>query len=63
MLKDHEKDVAEFQKEAANGKASAVKNAASQGETVISEHLKMVQKMAQDHGVTGGKTSSGADSH
>lgn len=55
MLKDRKKDAAEFQKEASTGKNPQLKDAASQGETVVSDHLQMIQKIAQNHGVATGK--------
>ena len=62
MVKDHQKDAAEFQKEATNGKNPQLKDAASQGEKVISEHLQMIQKMAQDHGSKTGQTAATTNS-
>jgi len=61
MVKDHQKDAAEFQKEATSGKSQALKGAASKGETIISGHLQMIEKMAQDHGVSSGKMAGGAN--
>jgi putative membrane protein len=58
MVKDHEKDSAEFQKEATNGKSQAVKDVATQGAPIISEHLRMIQKIAQDHGLSNGQTAA-----
>jgi putative membrane protein len=52
MLKDHEEDLADFQKEEANATSPAVKAAAKQGETVISRHLAMIKKIAAAHNVT-----------
>ena len=39
MVKDHQKDLSEFRKEASSGKSPAVKDAASQGAPIIEEHL------------------------
>jgi putative membrane protein len=47
MVKDHEKDQKEFKQEAANATNPALKQVATQGEQVISEHLQMVQQIAQ----------------
>ena len=58
MVKDHEKDSAEFQKEASNGKSQAVKDAASQGAPIISEHLRMIQQIAQAHNMSSGQTAA-----
>jgi putative membrane protein len=52
MVKDHEEDLADFKKEAETGTSPSVKNAARQGETVVSHHLAMIRKIAQDHNVT-----------
>jgi putative membrane protein len=43
MVKDHKKDVAEFQKEAKSGKDSDVKSWASTTLPTLEDHLKMVQ--------------------
>jgi len=67
MVKDHQKDLSEFRKEASSGKSQAVKDAASQGAQVIEEHLKMAQQIAQKVGASGGNgsdtTSSGGSSN
>jgi putative membrane protein len=52
MVKDHESDLNEFKKEAQSGTSAKVKNAASQGATVISEHLAMIRQVAQAHGIS-----------
>jgi len=52
MVKDHEKDLADFKKESATGTAQPVKDAASQGSEVISHHLEMIKQIAQAHNVT-----------
>ena len=57
MVKDHRQDLMEFKKEASTGKSSAVKDAASQGASVVSEHLMMVQDLAKKHGAGGGSSS------
>lgn len=49
MVKDHQKDLADFKKEAGTGTSAEVKNAAGQGATVVGEHLDMIQKIAQAH--------------
>jgi putative membrane protein len=46
MVQDHKKDVAEFQKEASNGKDPDVKNFASQTLPTLKEHLQMAQQSA-----------------
>ena len=51
MVKDHEADLKAFQNEAATGTSQAVKDAASQGATVVSMHLEMIKKIAATHHV------------
>lgn len=51
MVKDHKKDVAEFQKEANSGKNADVKSFASSTLPTLQEHLRMAQDVA-------GKTGS-----
>jgi len=46
QLKDHEKDVAEFKKEAATGKDSGIKNFAQSTLPTLQEHLKLAQQIA-----------------
>jgi putative membrane protein len=61
MLKDHQKDVADFQKEATTGSSPQVKDAASQGEKVISEHLNMIRQIAQAHNVDAGEGTTASN--
>ena len=51
MVKDHQKDLAEFKKEANSGNDTSIKDAATQGSQVISEHLQMAEQLAQKHNV------------
>jgi putative membrane protein len=51
MVKDHENDLQAFKSEAANASSPAVKDAASQGEKVVSEHLNMIEQIAATHHV------------
>lgn len=51
MVKDHEADLKAFQNEASTGTSQAVKDAASQGATVVSMHLEMIKKIAATHHV------------
>jgi putative membrane protein len=51
MVKDHETDLNDFKKESQDGKSAKVKDAASQGASVISEHLTMIRQIAQAHGI------------
>ena len=45
MVKDHEKDLAEFQKEAQSGTDADVKAFAAKGAKMVSSHLKMAQEI------------------
>ena len=47
MLKDHRKDVKEFEDEAKNGKDPAVKQFAQQTLPTLREHLQMAEKLAK----------------
>jgi putative membrane protein len=58
MVQDHKKDLSEFKKEASSGNATSIKDAASQGAQVISEHLQMAQQMAQKHKIQMGDAMS-----
>ncbi|HUN87344.1 MAG TPA: DUF4142 domain-containing protein [Terriglobales bacterium] len=60
MVNDHKEDVAEFQKEAQNGKDPAVKNFAQQTLPVLEEHLQMAQQdeQALNHGKSNGQTTA-----
>lgn len=51
MVEDHRKDLAAFKKEAASTADPQLKKAAEHGATVIGEHLRMAEKLAQDHNV------------
>jgi putative membrane protein len=51
MVKDHKQDLSDFQMEASNGQDPAVKDAATQGSHVISQHLQMAQQLAKDQNV------------
>jgi putative membrane protein len=53
MLKDHKHDHTAFQQEAQMGSDPNVKQAAAQGEQVISAHLEMIKQIAQSQGVSG----------
>lgn len=58
VLQDHEKDLSEFKKEASLGNDTSIKDAASQGAQVISEHLQMARQMAQKHNIQMGDAMS-----
>ena len=51
MVKDHQKDLSDFQTESSSGQDAAVKDAATQGSQVISQHLQMAQQLAKDQNV------------
>jgi putative membrane protein len=51
MVKDHKQDLSEFQLEASSGQDAAVKDAATQGSQVISQHLQLAQQLAKDQDV------------
>ena len=54
MLKDHMADQKAFKTEATNGQIPAVKDAATQGGTVIDTHLAKIKEIAQAHNVSAG---------
>jgi putative membrane protein len=60
MVKDHKQDLKEFKDAAQTAQNPNVKQAAQQGAGVISQHLQMIQQIAQTHNVAtdGKKTSS-----
>ena len=58
MVQDHKKDLSEFKKEASSGNDTSIKDAASKGAQVISEHLQMAQQMAQKHNIQMGDAMS-----
>jgi putative membrane protein len=47
MVKDHSKDISEFQKEAKNGKDESIKNFAAQTLPTLQSHLDQAHKMEQ----------------
>ena len=51
MVKGHKETDALFTKEASSGQDQTVKDAASQGSKVISEHLQMIQQISKDQNV------------
>jgi putative membrane protein len=52
MVKDHKEDLKEFKSEEETTQNPNVKQAVQQGETVISQHLQLIQQIAQSHNVT-----------
>jgi putative membrane protein len=51
MVKDHDEDIAEFKKEARDGKDSDVRNWASKTLPTLQEHLHLIERVAQSNGV------------
>ena len=51
MVKDHQQDEKEFKREAENASDPALKDVAAQGEQMISEHLQMIEQIAQKNSV------------
>ena len=51
MVKDHKEDLKDFQNEAQVAQDPNVKQIAQQGSTVISQHLQLIQQIAQKHNV------------
>ena len=52
MVKDHHKDLREFQDEATSTTDPALKAAAEKGVKMISEHTMVVDKIAKDKGIS-----------
>jgi len=51
MVKDHKQDLKDFKSEAQMAQDPNVKKAAEEGTTVISQHLQMIEQIAQIHNV------------
>jgi putative membrane protein len=61
MVKDHKEDLKEFKNEAQSALNQNVKQTAQQGAGVISQHLQMIEQIAQNHNVaTDGKSKTSA---
>jgi putative membrane protein len=54
MLKDHKQDLKDFKDEAQMTKDPNVKQAAEQGQTLITQHLQLIEQIAQNHNVATG---------
>jgi putative membrane protein len=61
MVRDHEKDLQAFKAQAASASSPAVREAAAQGERVVSHHLEMIRQIAQAHNVTVRATGDAAE--
>ncbi|HTU44034.1 MAG TPA: DUF4142 domain-containing protein [Bryobacteraceae bacterium] len=59
MVKDHQEDVKEFQKEADKGKDPQIKNFAAQTLPVLQQHLSKIQSIESNMGSGGGSSSHG----
>jgi putative membrane protein len=57
MVQDHQKDVAEFQKEVRSGQDEGIRNFAAQTLPAIQEHLQLIQKIQKD--LTSSRNSAG----
>lgn len=57
MLKNHQKDLKDFQDEAKNTQNPNVKQVAEQGATVISQHLQLIEQVAKTHNIDTGETA------
>jgi putative membrane protein len=51
MVKDHKQDLKDFQSEAQIAQDPTVKQVAEQGVNVISQHLQLIEQIAQNHNV------------
>ena len=51
MVKDHKEDLKDFQSEAQAAQDPNVKQIAEQGTKVVSQHLQMIEQIAQNHNV------------
>jgi putative membrane protein len=60
MVKDHKQDLKDFKNEAQNAQDPNVKQVAQQGAGVISQHLQLIEQIAQKHNVTTGNKSKGS---
>jgi len=56
MLKDHKQDLKEFKDVAETTQNPNVKQAAQQGAGMISQHLQLIQQIAQSHNITDDKS-------
>jgi len=59
MIKDHQKDLKEFQSEAQAAQNPTVKQIADKGSQVIQQHLQIIEQIAKAHNIdVGGKEMS-----
>jgi putative membrane protein len=57
MLKDHKKDLKEFQDEAQSAQDPNLQQVAKQGANVISQHLQLIEQVAKSHNIDTGETA------
>jgi putative membrane protein len=55
MLKGHKQDLKDFKDEAQMAADPNVKQVAQQGETVVSQHLQLIEQIAQSHNIATGQ--------
>jgi putative membrane protein len=60
MVKDHKQDLRDFKEEAQATQNPNLKQAAQQGAGVVSQHLQMIEQIAQSHNVEMGNKSKSA---
>jgi putative membrane protein len=60
MVRDHETDIAAFQREAQNGQNNAIKDFASQTLPTLQDHLKMAREMEKTVGATSKSSAGGS---
>ncbi|MBS1806371.1 MAG: DUF4142 domain-containing protein [Acidobacteria bacterium] len=59
MVKDHQKDLKQFQSESQTAQSPAVKQIAEKGSQIIEQHLQIIQQIAKAHNIeSGGKEMS-----
>jgi len=59
MVKDHQKDLKEFQDESTSAQNPTVKQIADKGSQVIQQHLQVIEQIAKNHNIdVGGKEMS-----
>lgn len=62
MIKDHQKDLKNFQDEAKVAQNPNVKQVAEQGATVISQHLQLLEQVAKNHNIETGESAKPSSS-
>lgn len=60
MMKDHKKDLSEFQDTAQRTQNTQLKDAAQHGAQVIDQHLQMIQEIAKNHNMKSGHATQGS---